>query len=174
MKLIDKLTKDQTRVVGLLGAACCLALIVLIAVARTSAQRQATTGGHFTPPAFESAAVTGVPEVDDKLGWAELSVREGYVVHVCGVLRADADGSVPVWFASDAGNDVWLKLRVCDEEDYVLGESGVLRPGEYVERVRLKSVPPADTPVVLYVMGYEPETYYSAGTVSLATTLEVG
>lgn len=163
---------NQTRVVCLLGAACVVALIVLIAVARTSAQRPTTIVGEFTPPPFESNAAFGVPEVDDTLGWSELNIRPGYIVHVCGVLRADADGTVAVWFSSDAENDVWLKLRLLNADGETIGETGLLKPGEYVERMTLlDSAAPGD--VVLKVMGYEPETYYSAGSVSLATTLTV-
>mgnify|MGYP007070148465 CR=1 FL=1 len=103
----------------------------------------------------------------------ELTVREGYVVHVCGVLRANADGMLPVWFASDAGNDVWLKLRLRNADGEIIGETGILRPGEYVELMRLGENA-ATGDVVLEIMGYEPETYYSAGSVGLATALTAG
>ena len=160
---------NQTLVVCLLGAACVVALLVLIAVARASAQKQ-TTVGEFTPPPFESAAVFGVPEVDDELGWSELTVRSGYVVHVCGVLRADADGTVAVWFSSDADNNVWLKLRLKNSDGQTVGETGILKPGEYVELMKLNDEAKSGD-VILQIMGYEPETYYSAGSVTLATTL---
>ena len=161
--------RNQTLVVCLLGAACVVALLVLIAVARTSAKRQTTIVGEFTPPPFESAAVFGVPEVDDTLGWSELNVRPGYAAHVCGVLRADADGTVAVWFSSDAGNDVWLKLRLKNADGETIGETGILRPGEYVERLKLDDGAGSGD-VTLQVMGYEPETYYSAGSINLTTS----
>ena len=168
----SKQNGNQTLVVCLLGAACVVALIVLIAVARTSAQDQTPSVGEFTPPPFESAAVSGVPEVDDTLGWSEIAVRQGYIAHVCGVLRADADGTVDVWFSSDADNEVWLKLRLKNAAGETLGETGLLKPGEYVEKLQLKDgAEPGE--VVLCIMGYEPDTYYSAGTVSLSTKLEI-
>ena len=170
MKQHSKQKGDQTLVVCLLGAACVAALLVLIAVARTSAGRQTTVVGEFTPPPFESAAVSGVPEVDDTLGWSELSVRPGYVAHVCGVLRADADGNAAVWFSSDADNNVWLKLRMKNADGETIGETGILKPGEYVEKLQVNDKA-GNGDVRLYVMGYEPETYYSAGSVSLATKL---
>lgn len=170
MKLFEKLTKVQARVVCLLGALCVVALAVLIAV--VLAREPETVQGEFTPPPFEAAAVFGVPEVDDSLGWSELEIRSGYVIGLCGVLNAEAEGTVPVWFTSDSGNDVWLKLRLYDSKGEVLGETGILRPGEYVEELQLTTVPRGTTAVTLVVMGYEPETYYSAGSVSLSTELK--
>ena len=171
MKKTVRKKDDQTLVVCLLGAACVVALIVLIfVVARTSAQKQTPGVGKFTPPPFESAAVSGVPEVDDTLGWSELAVRKGYVVHVCGVLRADADGTVAVWFSSDIDNEIWLKLRLKNADGEILGETGLLKPGEYVEKLQLNDKA-KDGEVILYVMGYEPDTYYSAGAVSMSTHL---
>lgn len=171
-----KLSRTQIAVVCLLGAAIVAALIVLIGMAGASAdKRQTVVRGTFTPPPFDSAAVTGVPEVDEELGWSELAIRDGYVVHLCGVLNADADGTVPVWFSSDGGNDVWLKLRLKSAEGETLGETGILRPGEYVECLRLndRAAVKNGMAVTLQVMGYEPETYYSAGSVGLATTLSL-
>lgn len=164
--------RNQTLVVCLLGAACVVALLVLIAVARTSAQNQTTSDGKFTPPPFESAAVFGVPEVEDTLGWSEIAARQGYIAHVCGVLRADADGTVAVWFSSDADNTVWLKLRLKNAEGVTLGETGILKPGEYVERMQLNDLAKSGD-VTLQILGYEPETYYSAGTIGMETKLTV-
>ena len=157
-------------IVRLLGAACVVALIVLIAVICISVRKQTPIVGEFSPPPFESAAVYGVPEVDETLGWSELSVRAGYIVHVCGVLNADDDGTVAVFFSSDADNDVWLKLRLKNADGATIGETGILKPGEYVERVTLND-DAASGEVVLQILGYEPETYYSAGSVTLATEL---
>jgi len=171
-----KLSGTQIAIVCLLGAAIVAALIVLIVMAGASADRQQTViRGKFTPPPFESAAVTGVPEVDEALGWSELAIREGYVVHVCGMLNASADGIVPVWFSSDSGNSVWVKLRMRSGDGSILGETGILKPGEYVESLQLRDMAALTSgmDVVLQVMGYEPETYYSAGSVGLATTLKL-
>jgi len=64
-------------------------------------------------------------------------------------------------------------VRLSDTEGNVLGETGLIRPGEYVQRVRLVSPPQMTTDVVLTVMSYEPETYYSMGSVTLYTSLLV-
>lgn len=132
-----------------------------------------TKTGEFVPPEFDSAAVDGVPEVDESLGWSALTIEDGYVVHVCGVLNANEDRTLPVWFASDADNQIWTKLRILDQDGNIIGETGLLKPGQYVESVQLNDVA-ASGNVTLQVMGYEPDTYFSAGSVGLATTLNMG
>lgn len=131
-----------------------------------------TVMGEFVAPEFEPNAVVGMPVVDESMGWAVLDITQGYRVHVCGILNADSNGSLPVWFTADADNTVWVKLRIVDENGNVLGETGILKPGEYVERLQLQQGTHSCA-VSLEIMGYEPETYHSAGTVSLATTLAV-
>lgn len=174
-----KLTKTQTAIVCLLGAAIVTATIVIFVMAGASANRQQTViRRDFTPPPFESSAVTGVPEVAEELGWSELTIRDGYVVHLCGVLNANAEGLVPIWFSSDSSNNVWVKLRLRNAEGDILGETGILKPGEYVQNLKItapESLPEkgGSVDVVLQVMGYEPDTYYSAGSVGLATILNL-
>lgn len=126
----------------------------------------------FLAPEFDPNAQVGVPNVTESMGWAELSVSEGYNVHVCGILNADASGKLPVYFSSDADNRVWVKLRVIDSQNVIIGESGILKPGEYVESIQLLESAKSGA-VTLQVMGYEPETYYSAGTVGLTTNLVI-
>lgn len=141
----------------------------------TKAQQEYNTGekgSNFVPPKFESDAVNGTPTVDSSLGWAALTISADYSVHVCGVLNADSTGSLPVYFTNDEGNTVWSKLRILNSDNEVIGETGLLKPGQYVERVQLdKGAVSGD--VTLQVMGYQPETYYSAGSVGLATKLQI-
>ena len=91
-------------------------------------------------------------------------------MHVCGILNADADGSLPLYFTNDAGSTVWAKLRVLNSSGEIIGETGLLKAGQYVERVQLNDKA-ASGNVTLQVMGYQPDTYYSAGSVGLATVL---
>lgn len=163
---------ERLIIAGLIGAVCFAAVVAVILAVRTLPGKPETVRGDFTPPPFEPNAVYGVPEVDESLGWSEISVRPGYIAHVCGVLRTDGDGYAAVWFSSEEANEVWIKLRVKGPDGELLGETGILRPGEYVERIRLADGARSGA-VTLLVMGYEPETYYSAGAVSLSTTLTV-
>ena len=67
-----------------------------------------------------------------------------------------------------------IKLRVLDAQGDTLGETGLIRPGEYVQSVALDALPEDGDAVTLKLMAYEPETYYSGGSVSLKTTVMMG
>lgn len=129
---------------------------------------------HFpsmiTSKEFEKNAVVGDPVVPSNLGWAELAIMDGGKVHVCGILNADFSGSLPVWFSSDANNTVWVKLRLLDADGNVLGETGILKPGEYVERMQLVEGTHSCSCTLLALL-YEPDTYYIKQNVGLATNL---
>ena len=150
------------------AAVCCVIALVLMVIALL------TGGGQkpapFVPPEFESKAVSGVPDVPDGLGWSELDVQV-FRASVCGFIRLQ-DSAADIWLTNPAGSKVWIKLRMLDENGVVLGETGLLRPGEYVRSVTLNSVPKPGMGIVLKLMAYEPETYRSAGAVSVSTTIE--
>lgn len=122
---------------------------------------------EFTPPDFDPSAVNGVPTVDENLGYSEL-YKEGmaYRVSVCGMPTVQND-ELTVYFTNADGNEKYLKLRVLDENGNILGETGLLKPNQYVKFVKLSETLTADTKIKLKIMGYEPETYESVGTVSL-------
>lgn len=147
-------------------AVLCAAAIVVMAMALTRSGQQG-----FTPPPFKPEAQSGQPTVPQDVGYGELDAR-AFRFSAAGELLA-LDGEVEVWLTNPAENTVWLKVRILDEAGNILGESGLLRPGEYVRAVRLEKIPKQPTPVSLKIMAYEPETYYSAGSAVLKTTLKV-
>ena len=89
---------------------------------------------------------------------------------LCAKLIPDGQ-AVDVWFANPAENAIWMKLRLLDSKGRLLGETGLIRPGEYVRSVIVNTVPPTGTALVMKVMAYEPETYTSAGVVNMQTTM---
>jgi hypothetical protein len=132
-------------------------------------QEVQTEMGEFTPPPFDSSAVVGFPAVPDGLGWQELDAQ-AYIVGICGKFIPNGN-TADIWLTNPEGNTVWLKVRVLDEKGSILGETGLVRPGEYVQSVELDTVPKTGTPIVLKIMAYQPDTYYSEGAVSLNTTI---
>lgn len=124
----------------------------------------------FTPPAFDPSAAEGVPQPEESLGYGQLDA-EVYQVSLCG--RPALTGkSLKVYLTNPEGNAVWLKVRICTEDGEVLGESGLLRPGEYLETVELVRTLSENTAIQMRIMAYEPETYHSAGAVSLSTAVK--
>lgn len=89
---------------------------------------------------------------------------------LCGA-PAVQEGAAQLWFTNPGQNTVWLKVRIYTPDGILLGESGLLKPGQYVQAVALSPVPDAGTSIVLKVMAYEPDTYHSAGAVTLNTAL---
>lgn len=123
----------------------------------------------FTPPPFDPEAVAGTPAVPDGLGYGQLDAKV-FQAALCSKLTADKN-RVNLWFTNPAGNTVWLKLRVLDEHGKLLGETGLLRSGEYVRQVSITECPAVKMPVILKLMAYEPATYHSAGAVTVNTVL---
>lgn len=151
-----------------LAAVLCIVSLVLMVFALTRQDTQ-TVMGEFTPPPFDSSAVVGSPAVPDNLGWQELDAQ-AYKVGICGKVIPDGN-TADVWLTNPVSNTVWLKVRVLDEKGNTLGETGLIKPGEYVQSVELDNVPKAGKPIVLKIMAYQPDTYYSEGAVSLNTTI---
>lgn len=149
----------------MLDASAVLCLLALAAMTVALVFGRPQIQAEFVPPPFDENAVFGLPEVPENLSWAELDAQM-FRVSVCGMVAA-SDGAADIWMTSPAGNDVWLKLRVLDQNGTILGETGLIMPGQYVRAVVLNEVPAAGTPVSLKIMAYEPETYYSAGSISL-------
>ena len=127
---------------------------------------------RFTPPPFDDAAVQGIPSLTSEQGYGELDTGT-YSFGLSGYLTLE-DGKTDVWLCNHAENEnVWLKVVMKDMQDGKLGETGLIRPGEYVQSMKLTAPPTKTGDVKLVVMGYEPETYYSLGNVTLLTALEV-
>ena len=154
-------------ILPLAAVLCVLSLAVMVfALTRQEVQ---TEMGEFTPPPFDAAAVIGSPSVPDGLGWQELDAQ-AYIVGICGKFIPNGN-TADVWLTNPVSNTVWLKVRVLDEKGNALGETGLIKPGEYVQSVELDTVPKAGTPIVLKIMAYQPDTYYSEGAVSLNTAI---
>ena len=151
-----------------MAAVCAISVLVMIAALLAPGK---TIPAEFTPPPFEPNAVIGIPNVPDVLGWTELDAQ-AFLFSVCGkvVVR---DGQADIWLTNPESNTVWLKVRILDKNGETLGESGLIRPGEYVQTVTFDTVPKDGTTIGLKLMAYQPETYFSEGTATLNTTVKV-
>ena len=160
-----KLNFTPVYILSVLAAAAVISMVVAFSV--TGSPKQ----GKFIPPPFEDAAVQGTPDVPEELQYSS-PYREGmaYRFSVCGYVTMDSNKAV-VYFTNAAENDVYLKLRVIDDSGNILGETGLLKPGEYVKDVELNVIPSAGTGIILKIMSYEPDTYMSEGSVILKTTI---
>lgn len=149
----------KDRLIPALAVLCILSLAVMVTALQKSGAQ-----GSFIPPPFEPAALAGTPAVPQGLGYRELDVQN-FRVGLCGSICL-REGAAEVWFVNPQNNSVWLRLRFLDEAGNMLGQTGLLRPGEYVACVPVAGAEPG-MPVVLKVMAYEPDTYRSAGALTL-------
>ena len=150
----------------LVGSICVLSLLVMLfALAR----QPEPVRGEFTPPPFDPAAESGTPVVPEGLGYSQLDCQ-AYKVSLCGKLGADGT----VFLTNPKENTVWLKLRVLDEKGNIQGETGLIRPGEYVRSVLLENVPKDGSTIALKIMAYQPDTYFSEGAATLNTKIYKG
>lgn len=163
-----KAKKRNLTPIYILGAATAVMLIVMIVALCIPKE---PTVGEFVPPAFDSAAVIGTPEVPEGLGYSS-PYQDGmaYRFSVCGNVKLDGKMAT-VYFTNDAENEVYIKLRVLDASGNTLGETGLIKPGEYVKDVELTEQLAIGTSIKLKIMSYEPETYMSMGSAVLNTMI---
>lgn len=122
---------------------------------------------EFVKPEFEKNVKVGMPKLTKEDGFEEFEVSEDYIVYMTGETKLN-DGKLVVYFTSKKSNDVYVKLRIL-KDDKIVGETGLLKPGEYIKEVKLDKSLKKDDKITIKVMGYETETYYSAGSISLNT-----
>ena len=163
-----KQNKISILLVYILGALTTIALIVMVIALCIPKEPEK---GEFVPPAFDSAAVAGMPEVPDGLGYSSpYQEGMGYRFSVCGNVKLEGKNAI-VYLTNDSENEVYIKLRILDETGSILGETGLLKPGEYVRAVELDEVLTSGTKIALKIMSYEPDTYMSAGSAVLNTMI---
>lgn len=155
----------RIRMILICGIICFICVAVMIFVLIQGPRQEI----RFTPPPFEETAVAGVPPLTDADGYKPVDAQV-YKFALCGELMLE-NGKTDIWLTNDAENEVWLKAVLKDAEGAELGETGLIRPGEYVQSIRLATELEQTTDVMIVVMGYEPETYYSMGNVTLYTML---
>lgn len=155
---------EKYRVIRILSVLC-----VLSVAAMAAALLSGGGGGTFVPPPFDPSAQEGIPDVPDGLGYQMLDAGP-FRVALCAEIGMEELGA-SVYLTNPADNVVWLKLRILDETGDMLGETGLLRPGEYVKNVPLREAPGQGEPIVLKVMAYEPDTYHSQGAAVLNTRM---
>ena len=165
------MTKSQKIILLLLAAAL---VAVSIAASVASRQEPERVVGDFVPPAFADAVLGApAPHEVEGLPYGTLTLSEEISVSMVSQLTADEFGAVDVWFTAPDTNRGWVNLRLQDEEGNLLGETGIVRPGEYVQSIRLGSVPKSSGIILARILTYEPDTYYSMGSASAQVMLNV-
>ena len=147
----------------LIVMAVILTVMVCTAVYLAVFREPGTVRGEFAPPDFDPAAVSGVPEdIPGERGYGTLTLGANAVVSLCANIHIE-NNAAQVYFTSKEENVGWIKIKLIDADGNLLGESGLLRPGEFIPSVTLTEVPSAATFAQIKILIYEPETYLSLG-----------
>ncbi|MBR3246104.1 MAG: hypothetical protein IKF90_25950 [Parasporobacterium sp.] len=130
----------------------------------------------YEPPAFDVNAVAGEPIVQEELGYGVGGASDGssFKAGLVSKWVREQDGSLPVWFTNPDGNDVYLLMRITRASDNkTIYESGLVKPGEYIEMLvplEKLSADPIEVDAAIY--SFDPENYHSMGTFHLSGTIE--
>lgn len=120
---------------------------------------------------METNAKSGVPAVAEEYYYSNVAVKKGYELKICGNPKIEGN-KVYLYPTNPMGNQVWFKVVVLDENSSKLGESGILKQNQHTEFVELYEPITAQTKVTLLIVAYEPNSFESAGNVSLETVLQ--
>lgn len=156
--------------IPILSVLCILSVTIMIIALCNDSKDEVV----FVPPSFDAKTIEGTPEPPQELGWSEI-YQDGmnYKVGICGRIKID-NNEADIYFSNVNTNDVWLKLRIIDEQNNIISETGLIKPNEYIKSVRFNTVPENGEKVKIKIMGYEPDTYYSVGSITLNTNIEIG
>lgn len=127
----------------------------------------------YTPPSFEPTAVAGVPTPPENMGYGEISAEGGFAFSIAGTMYQQEDGSLLIYFTNPQYSEANLQCEIMNENGDILYKSGVLRPGEYVERLQPQTeLKNEATKIELNVYAFAPDTWYSKGTINLQNVLQ--
>ena len=123
--------------------------------------------GEFVVPEFEASSIDGKPEnVDETLTYQEIRVKEDYIIYMCAT-PIEEDGKLTLYFTSSEKNIDLLKVRIFDVNNNLIGESGLLKPNSYVKNIILNRSLKENEGIIVKVMSYEKDIYYSNGSFKL-------
>lgn len=156
-----------------------VALCLTLAIASFSfmVHTMGRTTTVFAPPQFDESAAQGNPREAAELpaDWSVLDdVEMPFSVGISGLPQKTDDNALKVWFYNPEDNGSWLQLQILDADGQVLGSSGLLKPGSYVENISGSFEGMAkSSEVSMKVLGYEPNLYYSQGSFILRSQISL-
>lgn len=122
----------------------------------------------FKKPDFDKNAIETIPtslDYQNKI----INVTDNYSLYV-EPSPTIKDNDLIINLISLETNNILIKIRVLNN-DKVVAETGLVKPGQYLKKVKLKKKLNVDDEIIYVVMGYEKNTYLSAGTIKLNTRI---
>ena len=141
-----------------------LILIILIILLSVSIKNKST----FKKPEFDKNAIENISSELDYQSKI-IKVTDNYSLYIEPEPIIN-DKSLIINLISLETNNIWLKVRVL-KEDEVVAETGLIKPGQYLEKVKLEKQLDVNDEIIYMVMGYEKDSYLSAGSIKLNTRI---
>lgn len=159
-------TGTDKRILGCIIFALCVACVIGV-----------TWFSHnipYTPPEYEVSAIVGEPNPTEDFLYGGMDTAYNFRVQMATNLYQQENGSVKVFFTNVEENDVNLMCEIIDEEtEKTLYKSGVVRPGEYVESLEpVEKFSNEAKDIMIKIYAFEPEDWYSAGTIEIGSVLQ--
>lgn len=156
--------KQQKIIIFILSGLLAAALIVLAIV--LAIREPEVIISDFIPPEFDTNAVAGMPEdIPAELNYGSPISQSEFLFALCGTPTVTEDSRLRIYFTSHVDNEVWLSIKIYTSDERLIGSSGLLRAGEYVEFIDLSEPVLPDSEIKIKIISYEPDTYYSRGVV---------
>lgn len=161
-------SKTERKLIMIFSAVLILAVIAVAVVLIVKMNQ--TVKGDFVKPEFDSSAtVADMDYLSSIQSFSTLQATDDLGVALMSDVYLN-DGKFQIYFCSLDSNEDYLLVRIYDETgEVLLGQSGLVKPGECVQYVDAISVPKNSENIKIKVLTYEPETYLSNGTFSLNT-----
>ncbi len=118
----------------------------------------------FIIPDIEKSVLSGIPNVDEEYKYNSMNVKDGYIISLAGKPKI-INQKLYLYFTSLEENMVLFRLKVF-YNGIEVGSTGLIEPGKYIESINLKEGKYSGK-MTLKILGYENDTYQSAGTISL-------
>jgi hypothetical protein len=127
----------------------------------------------YTPPPFEENAVVGEPDPPANMAYDAVVATGGYSFAMAANVYQQENHDLLLYLTNPKESGIWLMCEVKNKEYGTMYKSGVLRQGEYLERLTPESeFPNEPIEVEILIYGFEPENYQSCGTVYMSTILQ--
>lgn len=153
--------KDKTTIIL---SIILLILIIVIVLLMVSIKNKSI----FKKPEFDINAVDIIPKNIDYKGKV-FNVTDNYSIYIEPEPIIENNNIILNLISLDT-NNILVKVRILNKGN-VVAETGLISPGQYLEKVELKKKLNVGDEIVYMVMGYEKDTYYSAGSVKLNTMI---
>lgn len=133
-----------------------------------------TERGIYVPPEFEKNVIEGVPKPEEHFMYGTLETEYGYRFSMATNIYQQEDRSAYVYLTNYEENNVKMMCEIRNQETgEICYKSGVILPGQYVEKlVPVTEFPNEAFDAMIMIYAFEEESWYSAGTVEIAATVQ--